>query len=99
MAEMSAEERAERALRHAPFLGQGKEAVLPLVEIEIRQAEQAARRKALEEATQLVDNNKLKFLTFDEAIQAIRALAESIEPQTYSHPPAAGYDSEDWPKS
>ena len=36
-------ERAERALRHAPFLGLGKEAVLPLVEQEIIEAVEQER--------------------------------------------------------
>ena len=41
----TAKERAERALRHAPFVGRGREAVLPFVEQEIVEAEQAERER------------------------------------------------------
>ena len=39
----TAKERAKRALRHAPFLGLGKEAVRPLVEQEIIEAQREER--------------------------------------------------------
>ena len=40
-------ERAERALRHAPFLGLGKEAALPFVEQEIIEAQGEERERCI----------------------------------------------------
>jgi hypothetical protein len=40
-------ERAERALRHAPFMSLGKEAVLPLVEQEIAEAVEQERERCV----------------------------------------------------
>ena len=48
-------ERAERALRHAPFLGLGKEATLPFVEAEIEQATRAERERCASRALAIVN--------------------------------------------
>ena len=48
-------ERAERALQHAPFMGMGKEAVLPLVEREIIDAQQAERERCAVKCDELAE--------------------------------------------
>ncbi len=76
MEEKTAEERAERALLHAPFLGLGKEAVLPLVAYEIR----AATVAAYEKAAKLCDEREKRWRADDnrEMAYAAEALTDEI---------------------